>query len=89
MAEVRRGAPTAKGVNQLMYKPSYRTKNNGVPILKKKEISSIGEKFVQDFQPDALRNPVPIDIDALSSFTGVYPCKGARHLALRLFFVQP
>ena len=29
-------------------------KNNGVPILSKAEIDAIGERFVQDFQPEVL-----------------------------------
>lgn len=47
-----------------MYQPEYRTKANRVPILSKQEISSIGEKYVQDFQPEVLTNPQPVDIEA-------------------------
>ena len=46
-----------------MYKPSYRTQRNGVPVLKKEEIDAIGEAYVQDFQPEILRNPAPVDIE--------------------------
>ncbi len=51
-----------------MYTPSYRVKNNGVPILSKKEINAIGENFVRDFQPDILKNPAPIDIEYFIEF---------------------
>lgn len=46
-----------------MYTPSYRTQKNGVPVLKKEEIDAIGEAYVQDFQPEVLRNPAPVDIE--------------------------
>ena len=51
-----------------MYAPSLRVKNNGVPILKKTEIDAIGERFVQDFQPDVLTNPSPVDIEGFIEF---------------------
>ena len=46
-----------------MYTPSYRTQKNGVPVLKKEEIDTIGEAYVRDFQPEVLRNPAPVDIE--------------------------
>ncbi len=46
-----------------MYKPQFRTKQNGVPVLSKKEIEVIGENFLRDFCPDALINPQPVDIE--------------------------
>ena len=46
-----------------MYTPSYRTQKNGVPVLKKKEIDTIGEEYVWDFQPEVLRNPALVDIE--------------------------
>ena len=46
-----------------MYTPSYRTQKNGVPVLKKEEIDTIGEEYVRDFQPEVLRNPAPVDIE--------------------------
>ena len=51
------------------YTPTLKVKSNGVPILSKIEIDTIGENFVRDFQPDALDNPSPIDID---SFVELY-----------------
>lgn len=46
-----------------MYTPSYRTQKNGVPVLKKEEIDTIGEEYVRDFQPEVLKNPAPVDIE--------------------------
>ena len=43
-------------------------KNNGVPILSKAEIDAIGERFVQDFQPEVLTNPSPVDIEGFIEF---------------------
>lgn len=51
-----------------MYTPSLRVKNNGVPILSKVEIDTIGEHFVQDFQPEVLTNPSPVDIEGFIEF---------------------
>ena len=43
-------------------------KNNGVPILSKAQIDAIGEHFVQDFQPEVLTNPAPVDIEGFIEF---------------------
>lgn len=51
-----------------MYTPSLQVKSNGVPILKKGEIDVIGERFVQDFQPEVLTNPSPVDIESFIEF---------------------
>lgn len=51
-----------------MYTPSLRVKNNGVPILSKAEIDAIGERFVQDFQPEVLTNLSPVDIEGFIEF---------------------
>ena len=51
-----------------MYTPYLRVKNNGVPILSKAEIDAIGERFVQDFQPEVLTNPSPVDIEGFIEF---------------------
>ena len=61
-------------------------KNNGVPILSKAEIDAIGERFVQDFQPEVLTNPSPVDIEGFIEFYfgmtpdyhGVVQCKCSR-----------
>ena len=54
---------------QQTYTPTLKVKRNGVPILSKNDIDTIGENFVRDFQPEALDNPSPIDID---SFVELY-----------------
>lgn len=46
-----------------MYVPTFRKKANNVPILNRKEIDFIGEQLVNDFCPDAMANPMEIDID--------------------------
>lgn len=46
-----------------MYKPEYRSKSNKLPVLSKQEIDVIGERFVADFCPRALKEPCAIDID--------------------------
>lgn len=46
-----------------MYQPSYRKSKSGVPVLSKDEIDRIGENFIQDFQPEVLSNPHPVDIE--------------------------
>lgn len=46
-----------------MYIPTFRTKTNNVPILSRNELDSIGEHLVADFCPDAMVNPMEIDID--------------------------
>jgi len=47
-----------------MYFPNFRTKKNGIPILKKIEIDNIAERFIQEFNPKAMQTPMEIDIDS-------------------------
>lgn len=57
-----------------MYTPTLRVKNNGVPVLSKKELNDIGERFIADFQPEALKEPQPIDIDGFAElYLGMTP----------------
>lgn len=49
-----------------MYKPEFRKKNNGVPILSKSELEDMAENFIRDFNPDALKTPMEIDIDSFA-----------------------
>lgn len=51
-----------------MYNPVLTTNANGVPVVSKNELDSMGENFVNDFQPDALRNPSPVDIERFVEF---------------------
>lgn len=57
-----------------MYYPSFQTKKSGVPVLSKKEIDFIAERYIMDFQPDILKNPSPVDIDGfLENYLGTTP----------------
>ena len=51
-----------------MYLPSFRKKQNGVPFLSKLEINSMAERFILDFSPEALNNPMEIDIDSFVQY---------------------
>ena len=46
-----------------MYKPTFKTNANNLPILSRAEIDRIGECLVEDFNPDAIKEPTEIDID--------------------------
>jgi len=46
-----------------MYVPSFRVRKNGVPVLKREEIDTIGEEFVRAFQPRVLTDPEPVDVE--------------------------
>lgn len=57
-----------------MYTPSFRVKKNGVPVISKKELDIIGERFVRDFQPEVLTNPAPVDIERfIECYLGMTP----------------
>jgi len=49
-----------------MYTPRFRKKRTGVPVLSKNDIDTIGEQFVADFCPAALKTPMAIDIDGFA-----------------------
>ena len=74
-----------------MYNPSFRTKQNSVPILSKQEIEVIGEKFVRDFCPEALKIPQAIDVEAfVESYLGMtvdyqYLSNDGRYLGMTVF----
>ncbi len=51
-----------------MYKPLFRTKDNGVPILSREEINDIAEQFTYDYQKSALTNPEPFEIEKFLEF---------------------
>lgn len=57
-----------------MYNPAFRVKKNGVPVVSKKELDNIGERFVRDYQPDVLKTPGPVDIDGfVEHYLGMTP----------------
>lgn len=47
-----------------MYLSQYRIKSNGVPVLSKPEIDNIAERFILDFNPEAMKTPMELDIDS-------------------------
>lgn len=49
-----------------MYIPYYRLKSNGAPVLSTEEIEVIAERFIQDFNPEALKDPMELDIDSFA-----------------------
>ena len=51
-----------------MYNPSFRVTKKGVPVVSKRELDIMGERFVRDFQPDVLKNPEPVDIDGFVEY---------------------
>lgn len=46
-----------------MYKPSYKTKRNGLPVLSKEEIDVFAERYLLDYKPELMNKPQQIDID--------------------------
>lgn len=57
-----------------MYTPQYGRDVKCIPILSRRCIDDIAEGFLADYQPEALRKPMPIDIDRfLEMYLGVTP----------------
>ena len=46
----------------------YRKRSNGLPILSMKEIDGIAELILSDYNVSVLKEPVPVDIEALLEF---------------------
>lgn len=74
-----------------MYRPSFNTRKNGVPVLSKKDIEAIGENFLRDFCPEALTNPQPVDVERfLELYLGLnidyqYLSNDGRYLGMMVF----
>jgi len=51
-----------------MYQPALHKNRYGVPILYKTDMDIIAENYLQDFNPDILKNPMETDIDAFAEF---------------------
>lgn len=74
-----------------MYRPQFKTKQNGVPVLSKQDIEAIGENFLQDFCPDALTNPQPVDVERfLEMYLGLrldfqFLSNDGRYLGMMVF----
>lgn len=57
-----------------MYIPSLSYDTRGVPQLSRKQINKIAERFVEDFQPEVITNPSPINIEEfVECYLGMIP----------------
>lgn len=74
-----------------MLRPRLRYDKHRVPILSKDEIDTLGEAFVRDFNPEALKEPVPLDIDRfVCDYLGLvqdfaYLSNDGRYLGMTVF----
>ena len=74
-----------------MYRPTFKTKRNKVPILSKNDIEIIGENFLRDFCPKALENPQAIDVEGfVEMYLGLkvdyqYLSSDGRYLGMMVF----
>jgi len=74
-----------------MYIPSFKTKRNHIPILSKQDIETIGEKYLYNFCPDALKTPQAIDVDEfVECYLGAtldyqYLSNDGRYLGMTVF----
>ena len=74
-----------------MYRPTFTTKSNGVPVLSKEDIEAIGENFMLDFCPDALKNPQQFDVERfMEVYLGLnvdyqYLSNDGRYLGMMVF----
>ena len=46
-----------------MIHPLIRYTNRGIPVLSRKQIDAIAEEYLNDFRPDYLKDPQPVDVD--------------------------
>lgn len=46
-----------------MLQPNFRKKSNGVPVLSKDEIETMGEMIIADYSPSLLADPGVLDVD--------------------------
>ena len=57
-----------------MYKPCFKTRNNRVPILSRARIDDIAEEYLKEYQPEALKTPMEIDIEGfMENYLGAIP----------------
>ena len=74
-----------------MLKPRHRYDRYRVPILSKDGIDTLGEAFVRDFNPEALMEPLPLDIDRfVCDYLGMlqdfaYLSNDGRYLGMTVF----
>jgi len=46
-----------------LLQPNFRKKSNGVPVLSKDEIETIGEMIIADYSSSLLADPGVLDVD--------------------------
>lgn len=57
-----------------MYIPSLLYDTRGVPQLSQKQINIIAERFIDDFQPEVITNPSPVNIEEfVECYLGMIP----------------
>lgn len=57
-----------------MYKPHYQMSQNQLPILSRDQIDDIAESYLADFQPEALKEPMEVDVEGfLEIYLGITP----------------
>ena len=55
-----------------MYKPSFDTDSNMVPILSREQIEQMAVEILSDYNADLLTKPQPLDVDRfLEQYLGV------------------
>lgn len=70
---------------------SFRTNRNGVPIVSKKELDYLGEELVSDFCPEAMREPLAVDMERfVQTYLNMeqdfqYLSSGCVYLAMTVF----
>ena len=74
-----------------MLKPRLRYDRYRVPILSKDGIDTLGEAIVRDFNPDAMTEPMPLDVDRfICDYLGMvqdfaYLSNDGRYLGMTVF----
>ena len=51
-----------------MYQPKLKKKRNGIPVMSNSEMDAHAEGFLRDYNPLALKNPQPINIEELAEY---------------------
>ena len=46
-----------------MFNPTLNFKKNGIPVLSRKMLDEIAERYLADFRPEYLEYPQEVDID--------------------------
>ena len=74
-----------------MYYPHYQTSNSNFPILSKRDISVIAERYAREFMPEIVEDPQPFNVDGFAeNYLGLqldyqYLSNDARYLGMMVF----